>query len=176
MSILFGLYTPDEGEILVNGEKANIKSPNDATKLGIGMVHQHFMLIDCFTGLENIILGAEPVDKIGVLHPKKVRKQIEELCEHYHFGVDLDMKVQDMPVGMQQKVEILKMLYRKTDILIFDEPTAVLTPQEIDELMMILRYGGTPFWRKWFKKKPAPTGGTEAPKAEPTTGKEDVSK
>jgi len=139
MSILFGLYSPDEGEIFVNGQKANIKSPNDATKLGIGMVHQHFMLIDCFTGLENIILGAEPVDKIGVLHPKKVRKQIEELCEHYHFGVDLDMKVQDMPVGMQQKVEILKMLYRKTDILIFDEPTAVLTPQEIDELMNSFR-------------------------------------
>jgi general nucleoside transport system ATP-binding protein len=139
MSILFGLYIPDSGEIFVQGKPATIKNPNDATKLGIGMVHQHFMLIDCFTGLENIILGAEPVDRLGVLHPKKVRAEIEALCQHYHFGVDLDQKVQDMPVGMQQKVEILKMLYRKTEILIFDEPTAVLTPQEIDELMNSFR-------------------------------------
>jgi ABC-type uncharacterized transport system ATPase subunit len=139
MSILFGLYIPDNGQIFVNGKPVEIKSPNDATKLGIGMVHQHFMLIDCFTGLENIILGAEPVDRLGVLHPKKVRQEIENLCEHYHFAVDLDEKVQDMPVGMQQKIEILKMLYRKTDILIFDEPTAVLTPQEIDELMNSFR-------------------------------------
>jgi general nucleoside transport system ATP-binding protein len=139
MSILFGLYAPDEGQIFVNGQEAHIKNPNDATKLGIGMVHQHFMLVDCFTGLENIILGAEPVDRLGVLHPKKVRQEIEGLCEHYHFTVDLDQKVQDMPVGMQQKVEILKMLFRKTEILIFDEPTAVLTPQEIDELMNSFR-------------------------------------
>ena len=139
MSILFGLYSPDEGEIFVNGEKASIRDPNDATRLGIGMVHQHFMLIDCFTGLENIILGAEPTDKAGVLRLKKARPAIEALCKQYDFKVDLDETVEEMSVGMQQKVEILKMLYREADILILDEPTAVLTPQEIDELMASMR-------------------------------------
>jgi ABC-type uncharacterized transport system ATPase subunit len=139
MSVLFGLYRPDSGSILINGQEARIKDPNDANRYGIGMVHQHFMLIDCFTGLENIILGAEPADALGVLHPKKVRKLVEDLCAKYHFTVDLDAKISDMPVGMQQKVEILKMLYRDNKILIFDEPTAVLTPQEIDELMDSMR-------------------------------------
>jgi simple sugar transport system ATP-binding protein len=139
MSILFGIYTADSGSIFINGKEVRIKDPNDANRYGIGMVHQHFMLIDCFTGLQNIILGAEPADHLGILHPKKVRKEIEALCDKYNFHVDLDVKVQDMPVGMQQKVEILKMLYRKNSILIFDEPTAVLTPQEIDELIASMK-------------------------------------
>lgn len=139
MSILFGLYRADEGKIYIRGKEVEIKDPNDANRLGIGMVHQHFMLVECFTGLENIILGAEPTDKLGVLHKKRVRGEIERLCEKYHFNVDLDLKVSDMTVGMQQKIEILKMLYRKNDILIFDEPTAVLTPQEIDELIVSIK-------------------------------------
>ena len=138
MSILFGMYEPDEGEILVNGEVQKIKNPNDATRLGIGMVHQHFKLVECYTALQNIILGFEPT-KFGFLRPKIVRKSLEDLCKKLNFDVDLDMKIEDMPVGQQQKVEILKMLYRKNDILIFDEPTAVLTPQEIDELMVSMK-------------------------------------
>ncbi len=137
MSILFGLYTPDEGEIFVKGQKVNIKNPNEATALGIGMVHQHFKLVGCYTALQNIILGYEPTTKLfGFLKPKQVRKSLEELCEKYHFDIDLDKKIDDMAVGEQQKVEILKMLYRQNNILIFDEPTAVLTPQEIDSLML----------------------------------------
>ncbi|MFA6796780.1 MAG: ABC transporter ATP-binding protein [Bacilli bacterium] len=139
MSVLFGLYKPDKGEILKEGKKVEIKNPNDANRLGIGMVHQHFMLVECFTGLENIILGSEPTDKMGFLHAKRVRSEIERLCEKFKFDVDLDIKVSDMTVGMQQKVEILKMLYRKNNILIFDEPTAVLTPQEIDNLMISMK-------------------------------------
>ena len=135
MSILFGLYVPDSGEIYCDGKKVSIKDPNQATKLGIGMVHQHFMLIDCFTALENIYLGSEPTDKLGFIHKKKCRQLIEDLCKKYHFNINLDMKIEDMTVGMQQKVEIIKMLYRKSNILIFDEPTAVLTPQEINELI-----------------------------------------
>ena len=124
MSILFGMYEPDEGEILVNGEVQKIKNPNDATRLGIGMVHQHFKLVECYTALQNIILGFEPT-KFGFLRPKIVRKSLEDLCKKLNFDVDLDMKIEDMPVGQQQIVEILKMLYRKNNILIFDEPTAV---------------------------------------------------
>lgn len=140
MSILFGMYAPDEGEILVNGQKAEIHNPNDATRYGIGMVHQHFKLVGCYTALQNIILGYEPATKLfGFLKPKTVRKSLEDLCEKFHFNVNLDEKIDDMPVGEQQKVEILKMLYRKNDILIFDEPTAVLTPQEIDELMSSMK-------------------------------------
>ncbi len=135
MSILFGLYEPDEGEIYVKGEKTLIKNPNDATRLGIGMVHQHFKLVECYTALQNIILGYEPVDKLGFLRPKRVKASIDELCKKYDFKIDLNEKIDDMSVGDQQKVEILKMLYRNNDILIFDEPTAVLTPQEIEELM-----------------------------------------
>ena len=134
MSILFGLYEPDEGEIYVNGTLQKIKNPNDATRLGIGMVHQHFKLVECYTALQNIILGYEPT-KFGFLNPKVVRKSLEDLCEKFNFKVNLDETIEDMPVGEQQKVEILKMLYRQNDILIFDEPTAVLTPQEIEELM-----------------------------------------
>ena len=138
MSVLFGLYQPEAGEIRKNGQVVKINDPNDATALGIGMVHQHFQLIDVFTVLDNIILGAETT-KFGFLQKKEARKKVEELSEKYGLKVDLDAKVEDITVGMQQRVEILKMLYRDNEILIFDEPTAVLTPQEIDELMEIMR-------------------------------------
>lgn len=139
MSVLFGLYQPEEGEIRKNGEKVEINDPNDATALGIGMVHQHFKLVDVFTVLDNIILGAETTDKLGFLKKKEARQKVMELSERYGLKVDVDAKVEDITVGMQQRVEILKMLYRDNEILIFDEPTAVLTPQEIDELMEIMR-------------------------------------
>lgn len=138
MSVLFGLYQPEAGEIKKNGEVVRINNPNDATALGIGMVHQHFKLVDVFTVLENIILGAETT-KLGFLQKKEARKKVEELSEKYGLKVDLDAKVEDITVGMQQRVEILKMLYRDNEILIFDEPTAVLTPQEIDELMATMK-------------------------------------
>ena len=140
MSVLFGLYQQDGGEIYVRGEKVKIKNPNDATRYGIGTVHQHFKLVGCYTALQNIILGYEPVTKaFGFLKPKSVRQSLIDLCEKFHFKVDLDKKIDVMPVGEQQKVEILKMLYRNNDILIFDEPTAVLTPQEIEELMQSMK-------------------------------------
>ena len=138
MSVLFGLYQPEKGEILFNGKKVEIKDPNDATALGIGMVHQHFKLVEVFTVLDNIILGAETT-KLGFLQKKEARAKVEALSKKYGLQVDLDAKVEDITVGMQQRVEILKMLYRDNDILIFDEPTAVLTPQEIDELMATMR-------------------------------------
>ena len=138
MSVLFGLYRPEEGVIKQSGEVVDIKDPNDATALGIGMVHQHFKLIDVFSVLDNIILGAETT-KLGFLQKKEAKKQVMELSEKYGLKVDVNAKVEDITVGMQQRVEILKMLYRENEILIFDEPTAVLTPQEIDELMNIMR-------------------------------------
>lgn len=138
MSVLFGLYQPEKGEIRKNGKKVDIKNPNEATALGIGMVHQHFKLVDVFTVLDNIILGAETT-KLGFLQKKEARKKVLELSEKYGLKVDLDAKIEDITVGMQQRVEILKMLYRNNEILIFDEPTAVLTPQEIDELMETMR-------------------------------------
>ena len=138
MSVLFGLYQPEKGEIRKNGVPVKINDPNDATALGIGMVHQHFKLIDVFTVLDNIILGAEDT-KLGFLQKKKARQKVKELSEKYGLAIDMDAKVEDITVGMQQRVEILKMLYRDNEILIFDEPTAVLTPQEIDELMEIMR-------------------------------------
>ena len=138
MSVLFGLYQPEKGIIKKNGEEVKIHDPNDATALGIGMVHQHFKLIEVFTVLDNIILGAETT-KLGFLSKKEARKKVEALSERYGLKVDLDAKVEDITVGMQQRVEILKMLYRDNEILIFDEPTAVLTPQEIDELMATMK-------------------------------------
>ena len=138
MSVLFGLYQPEAGEIRKNGEVVKINNPNDATALNIGMVHQHFKLVDVFTVLENIILGAEDT-KYGFLQKKQARAKVQELSEKYGLHVDLDAKVEDISVGMQQRTEILKMLYRDNEILIFDEPTAVLTPQEIDELMAIMK-------------------------------------
>ena len=139
MSVLFGLYQPEAGEIKKDGEVVKINNPNDATALGIGMVHQHFKLIDVFTVMDNIILGAETVGALGFLKKKEAREKVKALSEKYGLKVDVDAKVEDITVGMQQRVEILKMLYRDNDILIFDEPTAVLTPQEIDELMEIMR-------------------------------------
>lgn len=138
MSVLFGLYQPDEGEILKNGEVVKINNPNDATALGIGMVHQHFKLVECFTVLDNIILGAEDT-RFGFIKKADAREKVSQLSEKYGLHVDVDEKIEDITVGMQQRTEILKMLYRDNEILIFDEPTAVLTPQEIDELMQIMR-------------------------------------
>lgn len=138
MSILFGMYQPNEGEIFVNGEKVIIDDPNVANRLGIGMVHQHFKLVDIFTVTENIVLGCEDKTKYGTISYRNASKKIKELGDSYGLHVDPDAKIEDISVGMQQRVEILKMLYRNADILIFDEPTAVLTPQEIDELMMIM--------------------------------------
>ena len=138
MSVLFGLYQAEEGEIKKNGKTVKIQNPNDATALGIGMVHQHFKLVECFTVLDNIILGTEPV-KSGFVDRKTARSRIVELSERYGLSVDPDAKIEDITVGMQQRVEILKMLYRENEILIFDEPTAVLTPQEITELMKIMK-------------------------------------
>ena len=138
MSVLFGLYQPEAGEIRKDGKRVEIRDPNDATALGIGMVHQHFKLVDVFTVLDNIILGAETT-KMGFLQKKSARKKVRELSERYGLKVDLDAKIEDVTVGMQQRTEILKMLYRDNEILIFDEPTAVLTPQEIDDLMQIMK-------------------------------------
>ena len=138
MSVLFGLYQPEAGEIRKNGVKVEINDPNDATALKIGMVHQHFKLVEVFTVLDNIILGAETT-KLGFIQKKEARAKVQALSEKYGLHVDLDAKVEDITVGMQQRVEILKMLYRDNEILIFDEPTAVLTPQEIDELMSTMR-------------------------------------
>lgn len=138
MNVLFGLYQPEKGEIYVKGKKVNITSPNVAGDLGIGMVHQHFMLIDTFTVTENIILGTEP-SKGGKIDIKTAIKQVRELSDQYGLNVDPTAKIRDISVGMQQRVEILKTLYRGADILIFDEPTAVLTPHEIRELMNIMK-------------------------------------
>jgi len=138
MSVLFGLYQPEAGKILKNGKEVAIRNPNDANALGIGMVHQHFKLVECFSVLDNIILGVEP-NKMGFLQKAEARKKVMALSKKYGLRVDPDALVSDISVGMQQRVEILKMLYRDNEILIFDEPTAVLTPQEIDELMEIMR-------------------------------------
>ena len=138
MSILFGLYEPDEGTVLKNGEVVKISGPNEATRLGIGMVHQHFKLVHNFTVLENIVLGVEST-RNGFLHMDKARTRVIELSEKYGLEIDLDKQIQDITVGMQQRVEILKMLYRENEILIFDEPTAVLTPQEIESLMQTMK-------------------------------------
>ena len=138
MSVLFGLYQPEQGTIRKNGKEVSIKDPNDANDLGIGMVHQHFKLVECFSVLDNIMLGVEPC-KAGFLQKSVARKRVMELSEKYGLRVDPDALISDISVGMQQRVEILKMLYRDNEILIFDEPTAVLTPQEIDELMEIMR-------------------------------------
>ena len=138
MSVLFGLYQPEEGVIKKDGKEVSIKDPNDANDLGIGMVHQHFKLVDVFTVLDNIIMGVEPT-KHGLLQKKEAREKVLALSEKYGLHVDPDALIEDITVGMQQRTEILKMLYRDNEILIFDEPTAVLTPQEIDELMQIMR-------------------------------------
>lgn len=137
MNILFGLYHPDEGEIFIHGKKAAIANPNDAYALGIGMVHQHFMLVNQLTVLENIIIGKEQGGLF--LDPKKCEEKVSELINRFGFQIDLHEKVVNLSVGMRQRVEILKTLYRGADIIILDEPTAVLTPQEVEELFKILR-------------------------------------
>lgn len=138
MGMLFGMYKPDRGSIKVRGKEVKISNPNVANDLGIGMVHQHFKLVDNFTVTENIILGCEPRKGLTV-DIKKAAKKIEDLSKQYGLNVDPYAKVEDISVGMQQRVEILKMLYRNANVLIFDEPTAVLTPSEIDELISIMK-------------------------------------
>lgn len=138
MSVLFGLYQPEKGVIKKSGKEVKIKDPNDANALGIGMVHQHFKLVHNFTVLQNIILGVETT-KAGFLKMDDARAKVVALSEQYGLRVDPDALIEDITVGMQQRVEILKMLYRENEILIFDEPTAVLTPQEIEELMKIMK-------------------------------------
>ncbi|WP_141433475.1 ABC transporter ATP-binding protein [Bacillus sp. 03113] len=138
MNILFGLYQPEKGEIRVNGKPVKITNPNIANQLGIGMVHQHFMLVDTFTVTENIILGRE-ITKNGKIDIKKAEKEVEAISKRYGLAVNPQAKISDISVGMQQRVEILKTLYRGAEILIFDEPTAVLTPQEINELIQIMK-------------------------------------
>ena len=139
MNILYGLYDPDEGEIIVRGQNVDIQDPGDAIDVGIGMVHQHFMLIPVFTVTENVMLGEESLIYGEFLDREKAAKRISEISEQYHLAVDPDAHVEDIPVGVQQRVEIIKLLYREADILILDEPTAVLTPQEADELFKIMR-------------------------------------
>ena len=138
MSVLFGLYQAEEGVIKKDGKVVTVKDPNDANDLGIGMVHQHFKLVQCFSVLENIILGVEST-KNGILQMDEAREKVKQISDHYGLQVNPDAKIEDITVGMQQRTEILKMLYRDNEILIFDEPTAVLTPQEIDELMAIMK-------------------------------------
>ena len=138
MSVLFGLYQPEEGVIKKDGKEVKINNPNDANDLGIGMVHQHFKLVECFSVLDNIILGVEP-NKCGFLKKSEAREKVMALSEKYGLAIDPDAIIEDITVGMQQRTEILKMLYRDNEILIFDEPTAVLTPQEIKELMQIMK-------------------------------------
>jgi len=138
MSVLFGLYQAEEGVIKKNGEVVQINNPNDANDLGIGMVHQHFKLVECFSVLDNIILGVEDT-KNGFLQRDKAREKVMSLSQRYGLQVDPDAIIEDISVGMQQRTEILKMLYRDNEILIFDEPTAVLTPQEIEELLQIMK-------------------------------------
>ena len=138
MNVLYGLYKPTSGQIFIDGQEVHLNGPRHAIELGVGMVHQHFMLIQPFTVTDNIILGVEPTRGI-VVDEKTARKRVIELSERYGMKVDPDAKIQDISVGMQQRVEILKVLYRGAKTLILDEPTASLTPQEIDELMEIIR-------------------------------------
>ncbi|HEY3002822.1 MAG TPA: ABC transporter ATP-binding protein [Kribbellaceae bacterium] len=139
MNMLYGLLQPDEGEILIDGEKVSISSPSDAIKRRIGMVHQHFMLVPVFTVAENIILGRETTRGGGVLDRKRAHQQVTELSDRYGFDIDPDALVEDIPVGVQQRVEIIKALANEAEVLILDEPTAVLTPAEIDELIGVMR-------------------------------------
>lgn len=138
MNVLFGLYQPEGGVIKVNGKEVKITDPNVANRIGIGMVHQHFMLVENFTVTENIILGNEPT-KAGTINIKDAAKKVQELSERYGLNVDPYAKIEDISVGMQQRVEIIKTLFRGAEILIFDEPTASLTPQEISELIQIMK-------------------------------------
>ncbi len=139
MNILYGLYKPDEGEIRVNGQKVEIHSPRDAIACGIGMVHQHFMLVPVFTGVDNVMLGDEYVHTGGFLDRRKAANRILKISQQYNLQVDPYAYIKDLPVGIQQRVEIIKLLFREANMLILDEPTAVLTPQEVDELFKIMK-------------------------------------
>jgi len=138
MNILYGLYSPNEGEIFIRGSKVSIRNPHDAIRLGIGMVHQHFMLIPVFTVTENVMLGVESVKGTGILDRKTVSKSVNEISARFGLKVESEAMVEDLSVGVQQRVEIIKVLYRKADILIFDEPTAVLTPQEAEDFFKVV--------------------------------------
>ncbi|MEY3625128.1 MAG: hypothetical protein RL696_509, partial [Actinomycetota bacterium] len=139
MNVLYGLYTADEGQILLDDEVQKFSGPGDAMAAGIGMVHQHFMLIPVFTVAENVALGNEPTSALGTLNLAKARARVIEISDRFGFNVDPDALVEDLPVGVQQRVEIIKALSRDAKVLVLDEPTAVLTPQETDELMAIMR-------------------------------------
>jgi simple sugar transport system ATP-binding protein len=139
MNILYGLYQPDEGEIWVRGKQIKVTSPRDAISAGVGMVHQHFMLVPVFTVTENVMLGDEDVRAAGVLDRKSASAKVRKISEQYNLEVNADAYIEDLPVGVQQRVEIIKLLYRNADILILDEPSAVLTPQEVEELIKIMR-------------------------------------
>jgi len=139
MNILYGLYKPDEGEVYVHGQKIEVNSPRDAIRAGVGMVHQHFMLVPVFTVTENVMLGDEEIRAGDFLDRKKAAQRIREISTQYHLEVDPDAYVRDLPVGVQQRVEIIKLLYREADILVLDEPTAVLTPREVDALFKIMK-------------------------------------
>ena len=136
MNMIAGIYYPDAGEILVNASPVEIRSPKDAYDLGIGMIHQHFKLIDVFTAVENITLGLEKKEEFDL---KAIEARVKEICEKYHFELDLQQKVYEMSVSQKQTLEIVKVLYRGADILILDEPTAVLTPQETERLFAVMR-------------------------------------
>ncbi|ALG89585.1 MULTISPECIES: ABC transporter ATP-binding protein [Actibacterium] len=139
MNVLSGLYRPDEGEILIDGEPARFEGPGDAIRAGIGMVHQHFMLVPVFTVAENVVLGVEPTGRADFLDLETARRQVHDIKEKYGLEVDPDARIENLPVGVQQRVEIIKVLFRSADVLILDEPTAVLTPQEVEEFFGIVR-------------------------------------
>src|SRR5262249_9594585 len=139
MNVLYGLIQPDEGEILVDDQPVHIRSPKDAIGAGIGMVHQHFMLVPVFTVAENVTLGVERVRSFGLLDRRRARRDVKELSERYGLQVDPDAYVEDIPVGVQQRVEIIKALLRNANVLVLDEPTAVLTPNETEDLFRIMR-------------------------------------
>jgi len=138
MKVLYGMYQPDEGELLIRGKKVELAGPHEALELGIGMVHQHFMLIDRMSVLENLILGSEPCSK-GWIDYKKAAESLESLKKEVQAVLEAKDKVQDLTVGQEQRLEIIKLLYRKTNCLIFDEPTGVLTPQEVDAFLKSLK-------------------------------------
>src|SRR6201995_4952069 len=146
MNVLYGLMQPDEGEIVIDGGPVSFHSPKDAIAAGIGMVHQHFMLVPVFTVAENVTLGIEQADRVGLLDRRRTRREVADLSHRYGLDVDPDALVEDLPVGIQQRVEIVKALVRQANVLILDEPTAVLTPAETEELFRIIRQlrdGGT---------------------------------
>ncbi|MCX6513354.1 MAG: ATP-binding cassette domain-containing protein, partial [Actinobacteria bacterium] len=138
MSVLYGMYQPDEGQILVDDHVVQFNSPADAIEAGIGMVHQHFMLVPVFTVAENVVLGVEPTGRLGKLHIDEARKMVRDVSEKYNLDLDPDAIIEDLPVGVQQRVEIVKVLLRDAKVVVFDEPTAVLTPNEIVEFFEII--------------------------------------